>query len=268
MIRRSLFFIFLYLPFMLVFVPLQFLVSRTPLPFWNAIPRWFHAMGCRFLGLKVKVVGEPVRNRPTLMLSNHVSWTDIIALGSIADLSFVAKAEVGKWFFVGFMASLQKTIYVDRTRRADAKRTSTEMAGRMAENRAVLLFAEGQSDLGTHVLPFRSALVGAAQAAMLEGGARDVVIQPVTIAYTRLQGLPVSRTDRNLIAWIKSKSVGQNIRDILSGGDKDITIAFGEPIPFGADANRKALTRQAEQAVRETLVALNRGQKLPVPTAA
>jgi lyso-ornithine lipid O-acyltransferase len=129
----------------------------------------------------------------------------------------------------------------------------------------VVLFAEGQSDIGTHVLPFRSALVGAAQHAMEAAGATEVNIQPLTVAYTRLQGLPVSRNERSLIAWIKSKSVKQNIREILSGPIKDVTVAFGTPQVLAAGADRKAITRAAEGEVRQMLVALNRGLPLPAP---
>ena len=236
MLLRSLFFIFLYVPFMVVFIPLQFLVSRGP-RYSNTIPRWFHAMGARFLGMKVTVLGTPSTDRATLIVSNHVSWTDIIAIGSKADVTFVAKSEIARWPFVGFMASLQKTLYVDRKRRSDAHRASREMGQRMASGGAVLLFAEGQSDIGTHVLPFRSALIGAAQHAMQEAGAGEVMIQPLTIAYTRLQGLPVSRNERSLIAWIKSKSVGQNIREILAGPVKDVTVAFGTPRPLAEVAD-------------------------------
>ncbi|MHB1111291.1 MAG: 1-acyl-sn-glycerol-3-phosphate acyltransferase, partial [Devosia sp.] len=142
-------------------------------------------------------------------------------------------------------------------------RTTREMGQRMAAGGAVLLFAEGQSDIGTHVLPFRSALVGAAQHAMIEAGAKQVLIQPLTVAYTRLQGLPVSRNDRSLIAWIKSKSVKENIREILTGGIKEVTVAFGIPRPLAHGADRKAVTKQAENEVRRMLVALNRGMPLP-----
>lgn len=263
MILRSLFFIFLYVPFLIVFVPLQFLVSRSPW-FSNTIPRWFHAMGAKFLGMKVTVIGEPSHDRPTLIVSNHVSWTDIIAVGSKADVTFVAKSEIQHWFFVGFMASLQRTLYVDRKKRSDAKRVSQEMGKRMASGGAVLLFAEGQSDLGTHVLPFRSALIGAAQHAMEEAGATEVMIQPLTIAYTKLQGLPVGRTDRSFIAWIKSKSVKQNLKEILTGGTREVTLAFGTPRPLTAGADRKTLAKQTETEVRRMLVALNRGTPLPV----
>src|SRR5690606_22876746 len=148
-------------------------------------------------------------------------------------------------------------------RRSETGRTASAMGAHMAGGNAVLLFAEGQSDIGTHVLPFRSALVGAAQHAMIEAGASDVQIQPVTIAYTKLQGLPVSRNERSMIAWIKSKSVKQNIREILSGPVKDATIAFGTPLPLTAEDNRKVVTKAAEDQVRAMLVALNRGLPLP-----
>lgn len=263
MILRSLFFIFCYVPFLIVFVPLQFIISRLGLS-WNFIPRWFHWFGCTFLAMKVKVIGEPSHDRATLIVSNHISWTDIIAVGSKADVTFVAKSEIRNWFFVGFMASLQRTLFVDRKRRGDTHRASREMGKRMASGGAVLLFAEGQSDLGTHVLPFRSALIGAAQHAMEEAGAGEVMIQPLTIAYTKLQGLPVGRTDRSFIAWIKSKSVKQNIREILTGGTREVTLAFGTPRPLTAGTDRKALAKQTENEVRRMLVALNRGTPLPV----
>lgn len=261
---RVLFFVFVYIPVLIVVIPGQALINAFKLPFWNVLPRFFHRVGCVFLGLRVTVIGQPATGRATLLVSNHISWTDIIAIGSVADVTFVAKREVGEWFFVGMMARLQKTIFVDRTRRSDAGRTATEMGAHMAGGNAVLLFAEGQSDVGTHVLPFRSALVGAAQHAMIDAGARDVLIQPLTIAYTRLQGLPVGRTERSLIAWIKSKSVKQNIREILGGPVKDVTVAFGTPRPLSETDNRKVVTKAAEDDVRAMLVALNRGHGLPV----
>ena len=263
MIFRLLFLVLVFIPFMLVAIPLQWLINALRLPFWTVLPRVFHKLGCIFLGLRVRVIGEPATGRATLLVSNHISWTDIVAIGSVADVTFVAKREVGEWFFVGMVARLQKTIFVDRTRRSDAGRTSREIAQHLASGNAVLLFAEGQSDIGTHVLPFRSALVGAAQHAMIDAGAKDVLIQPLTIAYTRLQGLPVSRNERSLIAWIKSRSVRQNIVEILTGSVKDVTVAFGAPLPLSETDNRKRVTKAAEDEVRATLVALNRGLELP-----
>lgn len=261
MIFRILFFVFIYFPVMLVGVFAQWVITRLG-RYSPVLPRLFHTLGCIFLGMKVNVIGTPSADKPTLIVSNHISWTDIIAVGSKANVTFVAKSEIKNWFFVGFMASLQRTLYVDRKRRSDAHRASKEMGERMASGGAVLLFAEGQSDIGTHVLPFRSALIGAAQHAMQEAGAGEVMIQPLTIAYTKLQGLPVGRTDRSFIAWIKSKSVKQNIVEILTGGTREVTLAFGTPRPLNADSDRKKVAKEAEIEVRRMLVALNRG--LPI----
>ncbi len=264
MISRTLFFIFVYVPVMIVGIPGQFVVTRLKLG-WNGLPRLFHRCGCIFLGLEVTVIGEPAHGRPTLLLSNHISWNDIIAIGSTADVTFVAKSSVGKWFFVGFMASLQRTLYIDYNRRSDTRRVNAEMASRLASNSAVLLFAEGHRDLGDHVQPFRSALVGAAQSAMNEGGAKEVAIQPVTIAYTRLQGMPVSRTERVAISGVGAKGFGEVLKGLLRSGVKQVTIAYGTPRLITAGSDRKELTRWAEGEVRRTLVALNRG--LPVPAS-
>ncbi|HWV21557.1 MAG TPA: lysophospholipid acyltransferase family protein [Devosia sp.] len=266
MIRRSLFFIFLFLPFMLVVLPLQALILALKLPFWTVVPPLFHKMACLFLGLRVTVIGAPATGRPTLLTANHISWTDIVAIGSVTPVAFVAKSEVGKWPVVSALARLQKTIYVDRTRRAGTGRTAEAMGKHMANGSPVVLFAEGQSDIGTHVLPFRSALVGAAQHAMEAAGATEVNIQPLTVAYTRLEGLPISRNERSLVAWIKSKSIKQNIVEILSGPRKDVTVAFGTPQVLAHGADRKMVTKAAEREVRAMLVALNRDLPLPVST--
>lgn len=266
MILRSLFFIFVFVPFLIVVIPLQALIVALKLPFWDVLPRLFHKVGCFFLGLRVTVIGRPASGRPTLLVSNHISWTDIVAIGSVAPVTFVAKSEISKWPFVSLMANLQKTIFVDRTRRSGTGRTAEAMGRHMADGNTVILFAEGQSDIGTHVLPFRSALVGAAQHAMQAAGASEVNIQPLTIAYTKLQGLPISRNERSLVAWVKSRSLKQNILDILSGPVKDVTIAFGTPRVLGQGADRKAVTKQAENDVRAMLVALNRTGRPPVPS--
>ncbi len=265
MIFRTLFFVFVLAPYIVVGAVVQTVWLLLRLPKWNIVPRIFHKLGCIFLGMNVTVIGKPVEGRPTLILSNHISWTDIIAIGSVADVTFVAKQEISKWFFVGVISWMQRTLFVDRTRKTDARRTTREIGQRIAERGAVLLFAEGQSDIGTHVLPFRTALVGAAQHAMEEAGAKDVAIQPLTVAYTTLQGLVIGRTDRALVAWIKGKSVGQNIKEILTGGVKEVTVAFGEPRVMAQDMDRKVVTKQVEDDVRRMLVALNRGTPLPVP---
>jgi 1-acyl-sn-glycerol-3-phosphate acyltransferase len=98
---------------------------------------------------------------------------------------------------------------------------------------------------------------------MVDGGAKDVAIQPVTIAYTRIQGLPVSRTERPDISGLNARGFKGVVRGILMSPRKEVTVAFLPTIPLSQTMDRKAVTRLAEGEVRRMLVALNRGLPLP-----
>lgn len=264
MILRLAFIALLVFPVTLILLPLQFLILALNLPYWQVLPRLFFRLLAFALGLKVKIVGAPAENGAVLLVANHISWLDIPAIASQVPVSFVAKSEVSRYPVVGFLAKLQKTVFVNRTRRTDTRRTAREMSALMGKGGKVLLFAEGTSDIGTHVLPFRSALMGAAQTAMQEGGAQKVSIQPLAIAYTHISGLPLSRHERPQIAWIGDMGVGDNMRQILSSGPKQVVIAFGDPLP--GDGDRKKVAKEAEDAVRKMLVAVNRQGALPNTT--
>jgi 1-acyl-sn-glycerol-3-phosphate acyltransferase len=263
MIWRIIFFIGFTLPVLLLLILAQLVTLKLGAKNWNFFPRLAHKIVAFNLGLKVRQIGKPASDKPTLLVSNHISWLDIPAIGSLVPLSFVAKAEVGRWPIVGFLANLQKTIYVDRQRKTDTGRVADEMGERMSDGRAVVLFAEGTSDVGLHVLPFRSALVGATQAAMKDDALKEMYIQPMAIAYTHLNGLPISSAERSKIAWVGDMGIEDNIVDILNSGTKSVAVMFGEPILVKKGDDRKLVTKQAENAVREMLVALNRQTELP-----
>lgn len=263
MILSGLIFFLIIVPILLVLGLIQQVILWLRLPQWNVIPMLAHKLLCKYLGIKVNVVGEIAKGKPTLLVSNHISWMDIPAIGAVLPISFVAKAEVGRWPIVRTLAKMQKTIFVDRTRKTDTGRVATEMGARMNEGRGVVLFAEGTSDIGSHVLPFRSALVGATQMAMKSAGGGEIYIQPMCIAYTKLNGLPISRAERTKIAWVGDMGLTDNLSDILLSGTKSVTIMLGEPMLIDAEMNRKAITQKAHAQVRAMLVALNRGLPLP-----
>lgn len=224
------------------------------------MPRGLYKLLVIFFGLKVDVIGKAQTKYPVLLVANHISWLDIVAIGSVAKISFVAKSEIAKWPLVGFFASLQKTIFVARTKKADTKRTSNEMADHLSNGDGLVLFAEGGSNNGTHLLPFRSALVGAVFSAMKQSGAKKIMIQPLTIAYIKIQGLPISRLERAKISWDKTVSLKQNIKQILNSDIKQVIVSFGDAIALDADGDRKKITKECEIQVRKTLVALNRSE--------
>ena len=130
------------------------------------------------------------------MISNHTSWLDITVISTLAPVSFIAKREVASWPLFGTFARLQRSIFIDRTRRKGAAEANREIAERLAGGDAIILFAEGTTSDGNRVLPFRSSLVGAARDAVAEAGhTGHVLVQTLTVAYVRAQR-PADRTAR------------------------------------------------------------------------
>lgn len=254
MALRLVFLALIVLPFTLIGLPIQFVIVKLGLPGWQFLPAVFFKLLAFGLGLRVSVAGQPLANGPVLVVANHIGWLDIVAVASTIPVSFVAKSEVEGWPVVGLLARLHKTIFVDRTRRTDTRRTSHQMSARLAQGHPVLLFAEGTSGIGTHVLPFRSALIGA-------GLTAQAAIQPLAIAYIKISGLPLSRSERRQIAWIGDMDISDNLGAILKSGPKEVVLAFGAPLP--ANGDRKQSARRAETEVRKMLNALNRADPLP-----
>lgn len=241
------------LPFTLVGIPLQIVILRLRLPFWSALPALFFRIAAWGLGLRVSRLGDRLASGPVLLVSNHIGWLDIIALASVMPVSFVARSDLARWPVVGLLARLNRSIFVDRGRRSDTGRAVRAIRDRLAAGDPIVVFAEGTSSLGTHVLPFRPALFGAAT--------QGVAIQPLAIAYQAVSSLPLSRAERRQIAWIGDMGMGDNLAAILASGPKDVALALGAPFPAGG--GRRQMANRAHDRVRTMLNALNRGHPLP-----
>jgi lyso-ornithine lipid O-acyltransferase len=249
----------------IVLGPLQYVSWKLKLPTRRWLPLVAHRLAARIIGLRVKVVGRPSADRPMLILSNHVSWLDIMAIGSVTPLSFIAKSEVESWPLFGLMAKLQRSIFIDRNRRGDTSRSNTAIAARLEEGDPIVLFAESTTSDGNRILPFRSALVGAAREAILsDSPTRHVCLQPLSLAYNSADGIPTGRMGRARIGWYGDIEMLPHLVSILRGGTLDVTLQFGEAISFDQDADRKALTRQAEAQVRAMLAEGLTGRKVAV----
>ncbi|MEM0906261.1 MAG: lysophospholipid acyltransferase family protein [Pseudomonadota bacterium] len=237
----------------LVLIPLQFLamaLKRDRLV--KRLPLLWHKTAIRILGIRVHVHGAPSSDRPLLLVANHVSWLDITVLGSLMELSFISKAEVGEWPVFGLFARLQRSVFVNRERRAKTAEVTAEIASRLASGDVLVLFGEGTSSNGIHVLPFRTALVGgvARAAASAAGGEEGAIVQPLAVNYTQLHGVPIGRFHKPRIAWYGDMEMPSHLWWILKYGELDVDVVFGDPIPFGEGGDRKRVARTAEETVR------------------
>ncbi|BCP55869.1 1-acyl-sn-glycerol-3-phosphate acyltransferase [Kaistia sp. 32K] len=231
----------------LVLLPVQLFAMRFRPRLAARVPMWWQRAAARSLGLKVRVEGKPAGDRPLLIVSNHVSWVDIVTLGSVLPVSFIAKNEVAGWPVVSWLAKLQRSVFIDRTRRTATAASNSAIAARLAGGEALVLFAEGTTGDGIEVLPFRSALVGAARDA---GGGAPITVQPVAIVYVGFQGLPIERSRMADIAWHGDMDLAPHLAAMIDIGAIDAVVAFGQPIAFGPDTDRKQVTAKAEAEVR------------------
>jgi 1-acyl-sn-glycerol-3-phosphate acyltransferase len=248
-------------------ISVQWLLGKLHLPGWGTVASRYYRVLIWILGIRVRVVGEPVRDRAVLIVSNHVSWADILVIGSIAPVAFISKSEIANWPLVGITAKLQRTVFVDRARRHQTGDAVAEIVDRLHSGISMVLFAEGTSSDGNRVLPFRSALMGAVKEVAARDGTRPVLIQPMSICYTGLNGVPMGRQHRPVIAWYGDIDFMPHIKNLMDRGAIDVVVSYGEPIEVDGTADRKAMTRRLEGAVRSITAMTLRGRPRPAHAA-
>lgn len=250
-------------------MPVQWAAVALKHPLRRRIPVFYHRLICAVLGVRVRMVGAPMNAHPLLIVANHTSWLDISVITSAAPVVFVAKHEIASWPFFGLLAKLQRSVFVDRGRRHKTGEVNAEIAQRLAEGDPVVLFGEGTSGDGNRVLPFRTALIGAARDALAAAEhVQQVWIQPLSVAYVNFQGLPMGRARRPLAAWYGEMDLIPHLVEIGRRGAIDVIMTWGEPVAYNAETDRKALAKDLEVAVRRLTVAALRGRTVEPQAAA
>jgi 1-acyl-sn-glycerol-3-phosphate acyltransferase len=225
------------------------------------LPVFYHNWCCRILGFRIRVVGTPTTRRPVLFAANHISYTDITVLGSIIPGSFIAKAEVADWPFFGWLAKLQRSVFVDRRVRSTVAQRDT-ISKRLAAGDALILFPEGTSGDGNRVLPFKTALFGAVEQAK---SLSPVIVQPVSIAYTRLDGMPIGRLYRPLFAWYGAVDLAPHIWSMIGLGTVEVVVEFHPPTFLSDCGSRKALAAYSYARIAGGLAGALFGRPQPMP---
>ena len=259
---RASFILAVFLVLTLLLIPLQWLAVKLHLSAARTVPRRYHSFVCRLFGIRIRVTGAPA-NAGVLMAANHAGWLDIPILSSLAKVSFIAKSEVGSWPFFGTLARLQRTVFVrrEKTKAAEAR---DEIKKRLREGDALVIFPEGTSSDGNRVLPFRSALLSAAEFVLETDRAQHDVhapVQPVSIAYVGLHGMPMGRETRPFFAWYGDMELVPHLWEALRTGPIDVAVEFHPPMTIDAAAGRKALAAHCEKMVRAGLIRALTGSK-------
>jgi lyso-ornithine lipid O-acyltransferase len=227
----------------------------------KTFPTRFHRILAKLFGLRITVIGTPVKDCGVLMVANHTGYLDILILSATVPVSFVAKSEVKSWPLFGLMAQLQESVFVERGRRIQAGEARHELRERLRAGDALVLFPEGTSTDGNRVLAFKSSLLGAAESDVGvddTGHRRMVPVQPVSISYVGMHGMPMGRENRPLYAWYGDMELLPHLWESLVAGPMDVVVEFHDPLTADGVGGRKKLAQLAEQTVRRGQVcALN-----------
>ncbi len=235
-----------------------FLVTRAPARVSFAAFYW-HSVA-RLIGLQVRIIGAPAARRATrpkeralIYVCNHSSWLDIPAVGGTLHACFVAKDDVAGWPIVGTIARLGRTVFVSRSRQGIG-RERDQMQEKLAGGDDLILFPEGTSSDGSRVLPFHSSFFAAAY------GESRPLIQPVSVVYDRLAGLPVSRSSRCVFAWFGDMDLVPHVWRIAQWRGKRVTLLFHTPLDPADYPSRKALSQATWQVVADGAAALRQNR--------
>lgn len=202
----------------------------------DTVPPLFLGYMGRVAGLRIRVEGHP--RKGALLLANHLSWLDILALAGGGRAIFVAHSGLMVHGGLKWLCDQNRTVFITRDQRGTVAGQVEQVRAALGE-RPLTIFPEGTTDDGIALLPFRSSLLSA-----VEPLAGQVPIQPVALAYT----------DANEIAWFGDEPGLANVKRILARpGRIELTIKFLEPLSGEALANRKTMTAAAQAAVAGAL---------------
>ena len=254
-----------------LFIATQGVSVALRTPWTRAYPHAYMRFLAWLLGIRIDVRGEMVRGGPVLIAANHVSYLDIVVLEALGEVAFIAKNEVGAWPLFGVGAKVMRTIFVDRTRRHRAMNDRDQIQDRLRKGDALVLFPEGTSSDGNRVLPFKSSLLSVAEIDLSDREAKTgrpyrVRVQPVSLAYTTLHGMPMGRRYRPYYAWYGDMDLFGHLWGGLKAGPITVVVHFHPPVTVEQLGNRKALTRHCEEVVRAGVIhALSGLDGLPAP---
>ncbi|AWJ84061.1 1-acyl-sn-glycerol-3-phosphate acyltransferase [Azospirillum sp. TSH58] len=252
-----------YVLWTLLLVPVQALAVALRSPLRFRIPRFYHRVCAAILGIGVVVRGERAADGPVLFVSNHSSYLDITVLGSVIPGSFVAKSEVAGWPFFGALAKLQQTVFVERKARAGVEKQRDELGARLDAGDSLILFPEGTSSDGNRTLPFKTALFAVAARRI---GDRPLTVQPVSIAPTRLDGIPMGIAFRPCYAWYGDMDLAPHLWTVFTLGRMTVEVEFHPPVTIDGFSSRKALADHCQRAVARGVERAVSGRPLPSAT--
>ena len=225
------------LALIVIFVPLHY-AYRT-VAYGSPFPMLFLRYAARVCGARVEVIGTHLK-RDVFYIANHVSWLDILALAGASGTAFVAKAELAQAPLVGWLASLNRTVFVKRENRLGVAEQINALKEALVDNWSVTVFPEGTTTDGQSLLPFKTSMMS-----VLDPPPPGVLVQPVVLDYGDVA---------EWIGWIGQESGLNNAKRVLARkGTFPLKVYYLEPFSPEYHRGRKAISTEARARIEEAL---------------
>ena len=245
------------IPWILFISSIHLMFSLVSKRFFFYFFRIFFKGLVSIIGIKIKVSGVP-QKRNTLFVSNHISYLDIIVYGSQINTVFVAKSEIKKWPLINKLCVMAKTIFVERNDIKFIRDQIKHINETLLNDTSVLLFPEGTSSDGTNVLKFKSSLFSIVDYNEL----KECYIQPVSISYNKLDGLPLNKFYKPYLAWFGGMDLFSHLWKFLGLGASEVKVNFHKAKKFSSFSNRKDACFFCYEKISEQLNSDHRSLKI------
>lgn len=229
------------------FTPIYWMLLKINQPLGFRFGRFYLATWRKCIGHQLIIKGKLSKAKPTLFVSNHSSYVDILVLGTFIPARFVAKQEVAKWPIMGWLATNQGTLYIDRSRNAISEGTD-QLLDYLDKRESLILFPEGTTSDGCRILPFGSSFFDIAMK-------KNSVVQPITVTYAGWDGLPMPRFLRKMCGWFSPDvDLLSHLWHLAQWGTVQVVVELHSPFKATDFASRKELAQASFQAVQEGLI--------------
>jgi 1-acyl-sn-glycerol-3-phosphate acyltransferase len=216
--------------------PVAARMGRGESTFEKCMIRWWSGALLRRFGMRIRRFGEPLPGA-VLYVANHISWLDIVLIHSQRPVSFVAKSEIARWPFVGWLAARAGTIFHRRGSTDSLAAVMARVVEHLRSGEPVGVFPEGGSGHGDKVGTFHARIFQTALDA-------DVPVQPVALRYGR-----DGRQDPS-VPFGRKEGFFPNVLRVLGNPSMDAEVHFLEPVAATPDARRRMAEQSRERIVR------------------
>ncbi len=232
-------------------IPLQalssFFLSRTKAIY--AIQALFYRLICFIFRINVKLAGEKTSGH-AVYVGNHLSYIDIAAIGAHLNATFISKADVKSWPVLGLLATLSKTVFIERSRKA-ATKCIADIKETLSNGRSLILFPEGTSTNGFDVLPFKSTIFEIFLNSEIK---ENLIVQPFTLTLKKVNGREItSPEDHDMYAWYADMTFMPHLWQLAKSKGAEILLTFHPPRPAANFQDRKEFSRICHDDVAQGL---------------